>query len=77
VGYLLQMSGAIVAAVLAWAGITGLLFLLPPAFALPTMFCGLVLFLIGAKLHIRWPVAVGGVLMLAGVFAAAALGTIR
>jgi hypothetical protein len=41
------------------------------------MFCGLVLFLVGAKLHLRWPVALGGVLMFGGVFAAALLGGLQ
>ncbi|MEX0610560.1 MAG: hypothetical protein WD229_00455 [Pirellulales bacterium] len=70
------MTGAVVIAVLAWAAIVGLLFLLPPGFAVATMFCGLVLFFVGAKLHWRWPVAVGGVLMFSGVFAAVLLGAL-
>ncbi|MGH9173841.1 MAG: hypothetical protein ACRD1H_05770 [Vicinamibacterales bacterium] len=67
------MTGAVVVAVLAWAVTTGVLLLLPPGCALATMFGGLIAFSVGAKLHWRWPVAVGGVLMFAGVFAAALL----
>ena len=74
--YLLRMTGAVVSAVLVWAAIVGLLFLLPPGFAVAIMFCGLVLFLVGAKLHWRWPVILGGVLMFGGVFAAALLGAL-
>jgi hypothetical protein len=74
--YLLRMSGAAMVAVLAWAMTTGLLMLLPPTFAIATLFAGLILFSVGGKLHLRWPVAIGGVMMFGGVFAAALLGAL-
>ena len=74
---LLRVTGALIIAVLAWTALAGVLLLLPPGFAVGTMFCGLVLFLAGAKLHWRWPVAIGGVLMFGGVFAAALLGGLK
>ena len=70
----IRMTCAILIAILFWAALVGILFLLPPRVALGTMFAGLVLFLVGAKLHFPWTAAVGGVLMFAGVFAAALLG---
>jgi hypothetical protein len=75
--YFLRMTSAVVFAVLAWSASVALLFLLPSAFAVGTMFGGLVLFMVGAELHWRWPVAVGGVLMFAGVFVAALLGGLK
>jgi hypothetical protein len=74
--YVLRMAGAIAFAVLAWSAVSALLFFLPPAFALWALFGGLVLFMVGAELHWRWPVVIGGVLMFAGVFAAALLGAL-
>jgi hypothetical protein len=74
---LLRIAGAVIIAVLVWAALVGVLLLLPPSFAVATMFCGLVLFLVGAKLHLRWPVALGGVLIFGGVFAAALLGGLK
>lgn len=68
-----RTGGAIVIAVVA-ALIAGMLLLLPPGCALAITFVGLVTFLIGAKLHWRWPTAIGNVLMFAGVFASAILG---
>ena len=67
--YLLRIASFIVVAVGAWAGTAGLLLVLPPGFAVAVTFAGLVTFLVGAKLHLRWPAAVGGVLMFGGVFA--------
>jgi hypothetical protein len=63
-------------AVAAWALLTAVLLALPGSVALGCMFAGLVLFLVGAHLEFRWPVAAGGVMMLAGVFAAALLGVL-
>lgn len=75
--YLLRMTGAVLVAILAWAASVALLFLLPSAFAVGATFVGLVLFMVGAELHWRWPAAMGGVLMFAGVFVAALLGALN
>ena len=75
--YLFRMTGAVLIAVLAWAATAAVLSLLPPGFAVGTMFAGLVLFMVGAELHGRWPAAFGGILMFAGVFVAALLGALK
>jgi len=74
--YLAWATGAVFLAVLVWAVITGCLLLLPPSCAVAVMFIGLVLFLVGARLHSNVPTAMGGMLMFAGVFAAALLGAL-
>jgi hypothetical protein len=73
---LLQFAVILVIAMITTAAITGLLLLLPSGCALATMFFGLILFLVGAELHWRWPAGVGGVLMFAGVVAAGLLGAL-
>ena len=74
--HLRRAACAIVMAVIAWAMTALLLLQLPASFAVATMFVGLILFLIGARLNLIWPAAIGGVLMFSGVFAAALLGEI-
>lgn len=71
-----RIIAAAAVAVPACAAIAGMLLLLPGPVAVGVMFCGLVMFLVGSKLHWFWTTAVGGVLMFAGVFAAALLGAI-
>jgi hypothetical protein len=72
----MRIIGALIVAALAWSATSGLLMLLPPNFAVVALFVGLVLFLIGAELHWRWPLLIGGILMFGGVFAAALLGAL-
>lgn len=72
----MRIIGALIVAVLAWSATAGLLMQLPPNFAVVTLFVGLVLFLIGAELHWRWPLFIGGILMFGGAFAAALLGAL-
>ena len=73
--YLMRMGCVIAVAVIASTVTAGLLMLLPAACAIATLFTGLGLFLIGAKLHQKWPVVFGGVLMFGGIFAAAIIGS--
>jgi len=64
-------------AIPACAAVIGLLLFLPGWCALGTMFVGLVLFMVGAEVGIRWAAVVGGVLMFGGVSAAGVLGVLR
>ncbi|MEK6259578.1 MAG: hypothetical protein AABP62_13250 [Planctomycetota bacterium] len=74
--YFLQMAKLTLSATVTWLTLTGALLLLPGVVSIACLFVGLVLFLIGAELHYKLPAAVGGVLMFAGVFAAALLGAL-
>ena len=74
--YFLKMAKLTLAATVTWLALTGVLLLLPGMISIVCLFAGLVLFLVGAELHYNLPTAVGGVLMFAGVFAAALLGAL-
>ena len=63
-------------AVVASAILAAILLVLPGPIALACMFVGFIPFLVSAHLEWRWPIAVGGIMMLAGVFAAALLGVL-
>jgi hypothetical protein len=67
---------ATIIAVPACAAIVGMLLVLPGGCAMGAIFVGLPLFMIGHELQYRWMLALGGVLMFAGVFAAALLGAL-
>jgi hypothetical protein len=75
--YLARLTLAIIIAVVAVAITVGILFVLPPYVSLGVMFVGLALFCIGAQAGYKWPAAVGGVLMFAGMFTAALLGALN
>lgn len=68
---LLRTGVATSVAVPSCAGIAALLLNLPGPVSVGVLFCGCVMFLVGSELHRFWTTAVGGVLMFAGVFAAA------
>ena len=67
--------GAVIAAT-ACALVAVALLALPEQVAVGCVFTGFLLFLVGARAGWRWPVAVSGVLMFAGVFAAALSGVL-
>jgi hypothetical protein len=67
---------AAILAVAACALLAGALLALPAPVAVGCMFTGYLLFLVGGHVGWRWPVAVGGVMMFAGVFAAALWGAL-
>jgi hypothetical protein len=71
-----RILAAAVLAVAACALVAGALLALPAPVAVGAMFAGYGLFLVGGHLGWRWPTAAGGVLMFAGVFAAALLGAL-
>ena len=67
--------GAVIA-VATCALLAVVLLAMPGRVAVGCMFTGYVLFLVGAHAGWRWPVAVGGVMMFAGVFVAALSGAL-
>lgn len=72
----IRTLAAAAVAIAIWLAAVLLLMRLPSAISFVALFLGLALFLIGAKLALKWFAAIGGILMFAGVFAAALLGAL-
>jgi hypothetical protein len=71
-----RLALAIVFLLPAWALLSLGLCWLPSWIAMSCLFAGLTLFLVGSDREVPWCVGVGGVLMFAGVFAAAMRGAL-
>ncbi len=75
--YLARMTSAVIFAVVAMAITVGILLVLPSYVSIGVMFVGFALFYVGAEAGYKWPMALGGVLMFAGVLAAGLLGALK